>query len=48
MAVLEEGADFTAADYADLVHFSPAGGNKLAVEVAARVRERARALGYIP
>jgi hypothetical protein len=48
IAALEIGAGFTIEDYADMLHFSPRGGDKMAVLVAAKVRERARALGFIP
>jgi hypothetical protein len=45
---VEVGADFAKEDYADLLHLTPSGGAKLAVQVAASIRERARALGYVP
>jgi len=48
IAALEIGDGFEVEDYADLLHFSPRGGDKMAVLVAAKVRERARALGFIP
>jgi hypothetical protein len=48
VAALEVGEEFAEADYADFLHFSPSGGDKLAVVVAAKVRQRARALGYVP
>jgi hypothetical protein len=47
IAALEIGEGFTVEDYADLLHFSPRGGDKMAVLVAAKLRERARALGFI-
>lgn len=47
-AALAVGSNFQESDYADLCHFSPSGGAKLAVQVAAKIRERARALGFLP
>jgi hypothetical protein len=47
-ALAEEYEGLAEEDYADLQHLSPSGGAKVAVRVAAKVRERARALGYIP
>jgi hypothetical protein len=48
LAALEVGATFSEKDYADLLHFAPSGGDKLAVQVAAQVRRRAWALGLLP
>src|SRR5215204_5827753 len=40
------GADWTEADYIDVVHTSAGGGVKTADELAPRIRELARELGY--
>jgi hypothetical protein len=48
VAALEVGEGFAQEDYADFLHLSPSGGDKLAVRVATKVRQRARALGFIP
>ena len=48
LAALEVGQNYVATDFADLMHFAPSGGAKLARQVAAKVRERAQALGYLP
>jgi hypothetical protein len=45
-SVMELGRDFTGLDYIDTVHVSVVGAPKMAAEVAARVRELARELGY--
>jgi hypothetical protein len=47
-AALSVGSNFQINDYADLCHYSSSGGVKLARQVAAKVRERAQALGYLP
>ena len=47
-ATLEVGQNYGENDYSDLCHYSPSGGAKLAHQVAAKVRERAQALGYRP
>jgi hypothetical protein len=41
------GADYSEWDYNDRSHLSEAGGEKLAAEMAVRVREVARQLGYL-
>jgi hypothetical protein len=48
LAVLAVGDELAEEDYADFLHLAPSGGDKMAVQVAAKVRERARALGYFP
>jgi hypothetical protein len=48
LAAFKEGEGFAEDDYADLMHLTASGGARLARQVAAQVRERARALGYVP
>jgi hypothetical protein len=40
-------ASFTEDDYADRVHLLASGGRKLAIDLAPRLREIARELGYL-
>jgi hypothetical protein len=44
---LDIGGDYTAWDYSDRCHLSEEGGEKMAAEVAARIRQFARQLGYL-
>ncbi|MFN8659649.1 MAG: hypothetical protein U0105_25160 [Candidatus Obscuribacterales bacterium] len=43
---LQIGEDYKGEDFRDAQHFSPSGGNKMADQTAAAVREMAKQLGY--
>jgi hypothetical protein len=45
-AAMELGRDFTGPDYIDLVHVGAVAAPRMAAEVAAKVRQMARELGY--
>lgn len=47
MTALEAGADYAFDDYADILHLTGSGGAKLAADVAPKVKELARRLGYM-
>jgi hypothetical protein len=46
-AALDVGRDYAPRDYTDFCHFSWEGGYKMAADVAPKVRQMARDLGYI-
>jgi hypothetical protein len=46
-ATLEVGRDYTEEDFADRCHLSEPGGRRLCGDVAPKVRELARSLGYL-
>src|SRR5262249_24112083 len=46
-AALEVGRDYPSSAYVDRCHLSEEGGRRLAAEVAPKVRELARHLGYL-
>jgi hypothetical protein len=47
MPALEVGKGYSAADYWDRCHFSDQGGRRLAADVAPKLRDMARNLGYL-
>jgi hypothetical protein len=47
-AALELGRDYDPRDFADEVHLTWQGGHKMAADVAPKVRQMARDLGYLP
>jgi hypothetical protein len=46
LSAVEIGRGYTTADYFDWLHFTRSGGQKLAEDLAPKVRELARGLGY--
>jgi hypothetical protein len=46
LSALEIGRQYTVEDYFDWLHFTRSGGQKLAADLAPKVRELARRLGY--